>query len=992
MPPSPLTDGTLPAKTLRRGAGKIAAALSGKRTMASHNYHWLEAVCVQQRLTLLSPCVSLYLGTAGLFRAVLAADAPGIQAVTSDSQTRGKAGVRGGLTRREQQQIPACAGLASFQIDTVDDSHVSRAAPRGPQSRVGSERAMRWQEPPRTGAAAAECGVAQFTEVPGRGPVTYGQLAIETLRDWAQEIHRQWESRERYVQSAIGRRMLAQKEPPTRSQLEKWDKESRRRHAQYSLTRLIQATRSMKQAEEIEQRLLAAGVPFTISEETSPMTPGCNQRHFDAPGTNTASTKGTLSKRGAAGACAEGYNLFTAAGQRKCLQLALDKSKRQATALKQKWDSEDGFVSLFVAERLKNRMCLNPSHRQLTMWRHQARATYSRERARSKITIANVEGRIAAGVRLLSLISPADEGPDQGVSEEAGVVARRKRHHSVDGSPKDTEGAIKTTRRTPTSATLTVSRSENERNTAEEPVRMLRERNLSPHPSLVHSWAVKARRMYSYISPMRLQRVSELRAQADELEAKALKAGLLLSSLEETPDGEHYSTLPGISTTSTTGQETFAELAITYLRKEAERLRSVWDHGIEYFAAQNTADRMVRDADPNPTSSTLYDWNRRSRRDYRKFVKIRLKKAQQLEAQASKLEQEFLALTSTSSSDAAPASSDPSVPSLRRRAAACGGAPPLPTAVTESPSEDQSSPPATSSLWMAPVNALDLRLQGWPAVEGREGTRKASQSPRSSQPQNRKGECVTETLPAKTVARRERQNESHPLVEREGRKSQTKGSETKAAAKRQSHGNEHMPNRRQKEGDMNLPPPRGVTIHTQGQDDCCPVEKISKSTLPHVPQQDGAFPIESSLQIQCERPQVTSAVVADLQQSDALQSASTMPLPSPLEKPRALTGVLPTAITCPQSACSAPAPTRSCSSQHAESRVVQVADGLNQLTVPLSLNPAVPTSLFEPLPSSHLPLKKRRLRDALWRYAELASTEGNLSLDAAPPCGDSPSS
>ncbi|ESS34513.1 KRUF family protein [Toxoplasma gondii VEG] len=191
---------------------------------------------------------------------------------------------------------------------------------------------------------------------------------------------------------------------------------------------------------------------------------------------------------------------------------------------------------------------------------------------------------------------------------------------------------------------------------------MLEENTRSPSPLVIRHWIRRARKQYSRVSGLRAVEAALLQRVASDLERKAAAEGLLVRSPQETPPHRPPSStdLPGAGSEGGSSgfpprpaprapDLTFADLAISNLRRDAEAIEGTWSHGLEYYVAQRAAVRMVRGNDPSPTPATQREWAYSDRKVFRAEVTIHQQRARDLKDKANALEQELRTLLSSAS-------------------------------------------------------------------------------------------------------------------------------------------------------------------------------------------------------------------------------------------------------------------------------------------------------------------------------------------------------
>ncbi|EPT24523.1 KRUF family protein [Toxoplasma gondii ME49] len=191
---------------------------------------------------------------------------------------------------------------------------------------------------------------------------------------------------------------------------------------------------------------------------------------------------------------------------------------------------------------------------------------------------------------------------------------------------------------------------------------MLEENTRSPSPLVIRHWIRRARKQYSRVSGLRAVEAALLQRVASDLERKAAAEGLLVRSPQETPPHRPPSStdLPGAGSEGGSSgfpprpaprapDLTFADLAISNLRRDAEAIEGTWSHGLEYYVAQRAAVRMVRGNDPSPTPATQREWAYNDKKGFRADVMGHQQRARDLKDKANALEQELRALLSSAS-------------------------------------------------------------------------------------------------------------------------------------------------------------------------------------------------------------------------------------------------------------------------------------------------------------------------------------------------------
>ncbi|EPR63332.1 KRUF family protein [Toxoplasma gondii GT1] len=193
-------------------------------------------------------------------------------------------------------------------------------------------------------------------------------------------------------------------------------------------------------------------------------------------------------------------------------------------------------------------------------------------------------------------------------------------------------------------------------------LRMLEKRNPNPIPSEIQQLISTARRQYSLVARARLEEAAQLQNLANDLERKAAAEGLLVRSPQETPPHRPPSSsdLPGAESEGVSSgfpprpaprapDLTFADLAISNLRREATVIEAEWSHGLHFYVAHRAAVRMVRENDPSPGPFTQRQWTYNDRKAFRAEATIHQQKARDLRDKANALEQELRTLLSSAS-------------------------------------------------------------------------------------------------------------------------------------------------------------------------------------------------------------------------------------------------------------------------------------------------------------------------------------------------------
>nr|CEL78655.1 TPA: KRUF family protein [Toxoplasma gondii VEG] len=192
--------------------------------------------------------------------------------------------------------------------------------------------------------------------------------------------------------------------------------------------------------------------------------------------------------------------------------------------------------------------------------------------------------------------------------------------------------------------------------------RMLEENNRSPSVAEVRSWLRRARQRYYRWGAHRTQQAAELRNRAGYLDTQTPAEGDFLRSPQETPTHRPPSStdLPGDESEGVSSgfpprpaprapDLTFADLAISNLRREARIIEAAWSHGECFYVAQQAALRMVRENDPSPGPLTQREWAYNDRKVFRAEVMVQQQRARDLRDKANALEQELRTLLSSAS-------------------------------------------------------------------------------------------------------------------------------------------------------------------------------------------------------------------------------------------------------------------------------------------------------------------------------------------------------
>ncbi|KEP61261.1 UNVERIFIED_CONTAM: KRUF family protein [Hammondia hammondi] len=560
-------------------------------------------------------------------------------------------------------------------------------------------------------SAPGGLGLARTVSLEGRGEVTYGQLAIEKLRRDAKDIRDEWGDEETYVKIRLGRRMMTQRASGADLQTWRWAAVSRYRLR--SAARLGQASDLEALANRVGTMLEAAGVDVSGSGGDSVSRPetteGASRTDGDGLTPDVASdtsasgsSSGTylqvgvnkLKKEAAAlRKLAENKDLYIAqqVGVRMAQSRRLDPSNRQVDQYRSQARSQ-------YVQRLERWLRTAAQREALAgEWEKQIAAgavtplgpvegtSSSKKAIKEAAGPDSTAGRPAARGRGRRKRESRDEGTTATVppeSSESGAPKAKAQMSSLSGTLLGSTVTVPGHGTLPYAQlamdglrrrALVLTRDWEDRGRyirSKLASRLIRNNDRNPPPATWQRWIQEARGKHAYFACLRLQDAADLRRVADKLEKEAAAAGVFLRTSQEIstlpsesaghPQAAQGEESPGPSHVSTLQEAdlTFAHLAITNLRRQAQEIRSLWCTGKEMYTACQLAERMVRFEQPSPPAALLTKWLAEARLRHGRSCSANIRKAERLEAQALALEHELDELLSATSAIGAEPSPD----------------------------------------------------------------------------------------------------------------------------------------------------------------------------------------------------------------------------------------------------------------------------------------------------------------------------------------------
>ncbi|KEP62646.1 UNVERIFIED_CONTAM: KRUF family protein [Hammondia hammondi] len=531
----------------------------------------------------------IFLRNTASYPGACAASVPGDDDSAKEDLTRHPLAV----SEEEREAAEALVALSSRSAIATSETQEETAAPaaaaalpggRGPtpgatdistrRRRSAGACRRRKDSGSRSSAPGGE-GLARTVLVEGRGEVTYGQLALGKLRKDAKMLREEWGSMDEYVARSIGRLIVNQSGPPQWSQLQKWVERARKRFQERSSVRLREAAKLEGMAEEVKQRLEAAGVHLPRSS---------------GDGSPQPETRDQPSRAGADTGSPDTASVSAPVLTRKsCVMIGIAELRRQSKELRQVWASRKEYIEQRVADRMARAPTRNVPDSFVSEWRQGARTKYNErvklrlEKAAELEATANAwDRRITSGAgiwddfgegisvgageaqQVVALMSPAGRPVDpslehqkQGTADESMPITSSA-GPSESGAPEGAAqmGSLSGTllgstvvlpeKGAVTYVQLAIERMRQDarallfkwgdpksylhRNIA---LRMFRLNNRSPSVETVHQWLQLAQNKYSHRGRMRCRDAENLSTMANELERNAEAAGISLRSTQE---------------------------------------------------------------------------------------------------------------------------------------------------------------------------------------------------------------------------------------------------------------------------------------------------------------------------------------------------------------------------------------------------------------------------------------------------------------------------
>ncbi|KFH00406.1 KRUF family protein [Toxoplasma gondii VAND] len=427
----------------------------------------------------------------------------------------------------------------------------------------------------RSSAPGGE-GLARTVLLEGRGEVTYGQLALGKLRSDAKTLREEWGSEDNYVARSVGRLIVSQSGPVQWSRLQGWVERAQKRFQERSSVRLREAAKLEDMAEEVKQRLAAAGVHLPSSSGDSSPQAGTRDQPSrtgaDAGSPDTASVSAPVLTK------------------KSCVMIGIAELRRQSKELREIWTSREEYIEQHVADRMVRTPNRNVPDRFVGEWRQAARTRYNERVTQRLEKAAELEATANAWDRRIAsdaeIWEDVEEGTPVGAGEAQQVAALMRpagrpvirglkyyKQGTADESMTITSSAGPSESGAPESAAqmgslsgtvlgstillpqrgavtyvqLAIERMRQEarallyrwgdvesflhRNIA---LRMYRLNNRSPSVETVRQWLQLARSKYRHRGRMRCQDAENLNIMANELERNAEAAGISLRTAQET--------------------------------------------------------------------------------------------------------------------------------------------------------------------------------------------------------------------------------------------------------------------------------------------------------------------------------------------------------------------------------------------------------------------------------------------------------------------------
>ncbi|KYF39039.1 KRUF family protein [Toxoplasma gondii ARI] len=297
----------------------------------------------------------------------------------------------------------------------------------------------------RSSAPGGE-GLARTVLLEGRGEVTYGQLALGKLRSDAKTLREEWGSEDNYVARSVGRLIVSQSGPVQWSRLQGWVERAQKRFQERSSVRLREAAKLEDMAEEVKQRLAAAGVHLPSSSGDSSPQAGTRDQPSrtgaDAGSPDTASVSAPVLTK------------------KSCVMIGIAELRRQSKELREIWTSREEYIEQHVADRMVRTPNRNVPDRFVGEWRQAARTRYNERVTQRLEKAAELEATANAWDRRIAsdaeIWEDVEEGTPVGAGEAQQVAALMRpagRPGALASAPTEKEDASATILMSPTGST-----------------------------------------------------------------------------------------------------------------------------------------------------------------------------------------------------------------------------------------------------------------------------------------------------------------------------------------------------------------------------------------------------------------------------------------------------------------------------------------------------------------------------------------------------------
>ncbi|CBZ49714.1 hypothetical protein NCLIV_002020 [Neospora caninum Liverpool] len=484
---------------------------------------------------------------------------------------------RAQLREAAKQESTADAIVAAMRAAGVDisSSGGDRSPPPGTREKASV-----------TGGGTSTPGAASGSAIGAETTPSLEQYGIQKLRKQAQELKATWGNGDHYVDSQVAMRLARSVNTnPSDRLVNEWRYQARRTYRRRAPQRVARAAALEALAKEWEGRIASGAIVHGDPDEGTSSGTGAPQQ---APGSERPTGRPAARRRGGpkkpptddieaavAAAVPAGISGLPAAelvgslrgtvlgatvalpglGEVPYIQLAIEKFRHDARALRSKWMNNEDYVRCRIADHMLHEKKRSPAPKDVHKWINAARRCYSdigKMRAQEGADLLSVAENLEQRARAEGIMPRSSEEPSTHEAESPGHRPPPPTPGTSGGSPHEPPPArpgvtfahlaIASLRRDAQQIREAWGRGEEFFVAQRVAERMVRQSDPSPAPATLQQWVYRLRSFYRERSAEQEKRVRQLEAHAFALEQELHSLISPASSQEPEPAADPEST------------------------------------------------------------------------------------------------------------------------------------------------------------------------------------------------------------------------------------------------------------------------------------------------------------------------------------------------------------------------------------------------------------------------------------------------------------------